>query len=89
MKFFVDLAQAVARDVRVNLRRADVRVAEQFLDDPQIRAVFQQVRREAVSQHVRRHVPRNPGAPDAIFDVQPQCHRREGRAALRDELPAR
>ena len=34
MKLPVDVPQAAARDVRVNLRRADVRVAEQFLDHP-------------------------------------------------------
>ena len=56
MKFFVDFAQTVSGDVRVNFRRADVRVAEQFLYHPQIRAVFQQMRRKTVPQHVRRHV---------------------------------
>ena len=40
--------------MRVNLRRADVRVAEQFLDHAQVRAVLEQMRGEAVPQHVRR-----------------------------------
>ena len=85
MKFFVNFAQAVSRDVRVNFRRADVRMAEQFLDHAQIRAVLQQMRREAVPQHMRRHIARNPGACDAIFDVQPKRHRCERRAALREK----
>ena len=43
-------------DVRVNLRRADVRVPEQFLDHAQVRAALEQVRGEAVPQHVRSDV---------------------------------
>ena len=38
MELPVDVPQPVAGDVRVNLRGGDVRVAEQFLDDAQIRA---------------------------------------------------
>ena len=71
MKLSVDLAQAISRDVRVNLRRADARVAEQFLDHPQIRAVLQQMRCETVPQHVRSDVPCNPRAPGPIFNPQP------------------
>ena len=85
MKFPVNFPQAAAGDVRVNLRGADVRVAEQFLDHAQIRAVLQQMRRETVPQHVRRDVALNPGAADPIFDAQPQRHRRERRAALRQK----
>jgi len=56
MKLPMDVPQPVSRDVRVNLRGADVRVAEQFLDHPQICAVFQQMRCEAMTQHVRCHI---------------------------------
>ncbi len=85
MKFFVNLAQTVSRDVRVNLRRADVRVAEQFLDHAQIRAVLQKMRRKTVTHHVRRHVALDSGAADAIFYVQPKRDGRERRAALREK----
>src|SRR5471030_3318240 len=85
MKLPVDLPQPVAGDVRVNLRRADIRVAEQFLDDTQIRAMLQQMRREAVPQHVRRDIALNSGAPDAIFDVQPKCNGRKWRAEFRQK----
>jgi hypothetical protein len=37
-------------DVGIDFRRADVGVAEQFLDDPQIGAVLQQMRGETVAQ---------------------------------------
>ena len=57
MELPVDIAQPTARDVGINFRGADVGVAEQFLDDAQVCAVFQQMRGEAVSQHVRSDVP--------------------------------
>jgi hypothetical protein len=40
--------------VRVDRRRRDVGVAQQELDDAQVGAVVQEVRREGVAQHVRR-----------------------------------
>ena len=76
------LAQSLAGDVRINFRGADAGVAEEFLDHPQVRAVFQQVRGEAVSQHVRRNVARDAGAPDAVLDAQPE--RDGGEFACRD-----
>ena len=48
MKFPVDVPQPVSRYMRINLRRADVGMTEQFLNHPQIRPVFQQMRGEAV-----------------------------------------
>ena len=56
MKFPVDVPEPVAGDVRIYLRRADVRVAQQFLYHPQVRAVLQQMRGKTVPQHVRRNV---------------------------------
>ena len=49
-------------DVGVNLRRRNVSVAQHFLDDPQIRAVAEQMRREAVPQKVRIDVLFQSGA---------------------------
>ena len=46
--------QLLARDVRVDRRRRDVGVAEQQLDRAQVRTVVQQLRRERMSQRVRR-----------------------------------
>jgi hypothetical protein len=42
MKFPMHFPQPVSRDVRVNFRGADARVAEQFLNHPQIRPVLKQ-----------------------------------------------
>ena len=71
MKLPVNLPQAIARDVRINLRRADGRVAEQFLNHPQVRAMLQQMRREAVPQHMWCDVALDTRALYAILDAQP------------------
>jgi len=81
MKLAVHLAQTLAGDVRVDFGGADARVAEQFLDDAQVGAVVEQVRGEAVPEHVRGNVAGDAGAPGAAFDPQPEGHGRERRAA--------
>ena len=48
--------QTLLIDVRVNLGRRNVGVAEHLLNDPQVRAVAQQVRREAVPEQMRINV---------------------------------
>src|ERR1044071_1792447 len=50
----VDAADALAGDVRVNLCGGEVAVAEHGLDAARVRAVFEQVRGEAVAQDVGR-----------------------------------
>ena len=81
----MDFAEAIAGHVRVNLGGADAGVAEQFLDDAQVRAVLQQMRREAVPEHVRGDIARRSGPAHASFDAQPQCYRGKRRSALRQE----
>ena len=49
------------RDVRVDLRRREALVAEQLLDDPQVRAAVEQMGRERVPQRVRRDAVREAG----------------------------
>ena len=56
MSLVVSLLEPLRCDVRVNLRRDEMRVTEQFLDTPQIRPPIQQVRRETMPQHVGRHI---------------------------------
>ena len=56
----MNIPQAVAGDMRVNLRGADTGVPKQFLDHPQIRAMLQQMGRKTMTQHVRRDVPFSP-----------------------------
>ena len=50
-------------DVRVNLRRRDVGVAEHFLNNAQVRTVAQQMRRETVPEQMRINVFLQPGVP--------------------------
>jgi hypothetical protein len=49
----VQLFQALARDVRVDLRRRDVGMSEKQLHHPQVGAVIDEMRRERVAQGVR------------------------------------
>jgi len=56
MKLMVRLREAVGADVRVDLRRADIGVAEHFLDGAEVGAAIVEVGGEAVPQHVGRHV---------------------------------
>ena len=79
------LPQPISRHMRVNLGGADAGVAEQFLNHAQVRAVFEQVRREAVPEHVRGHVAFDAGAAEAPLHAQPERHRRERRAAFGQE----
>ena len=67
-------AQPIARYVRVNFRRADIFMSEQFLNHAQIGAVFQQMRRKTVAQHVRRDVSGNARVQSSFFNAKPQCH---------------
>ena len=53
--------EAAGRDVRVDLGRRQALVAEQLLDDAQVGAAVEQVRRERVPERVRRDAVREPG----------------------------
>lgn len=61
-----DLPKARSVDLRVDLRRADVGVAKEFLHDSQVRAADDQMRREAVAEDMRVHLPQpGPGGGPA------------------------
>jgi hypothetical protein len=45
--------QALLIDMRVNLRGRDIGVTEQLLDDAEVGAVAEQMRREAMPQEMR------------------------------------
>ena len=81
VKFSMHLAQPCSGDMRVHLRGADAGMAEQFLDDAQIRAVFQQMRGETVPQHVGRDVAFDARKFHPVLDPQPHCHRGKRLAA--------
>ena len=56
MKLSMHRFQTLLIDVRINLRRRNIGVAEHLLNDAQVRAVAQQVRREAVPEQMRINV---------------------------------
>src|SRR5512141_628106 len=82
VKAAVYIAKAAALNMRVNLRRADVRVSEQFLYYTKIGAVLQQVSGEAVAEHVWSDVAGDTGAADPLLNPEPQRDGGERRAAL-------
>ena len=53
--------QAIERQMRIDLRRRYVRVAEDRLDGTQVGAVFDHVRGAGMAQHMRRRVPSGSG----------------------------
>src|SRR5437879_515344 len=85
MKFPVNLAQPAAGYVSINFSGADAGVTEEFLDDAQVGAVFEQMSGETLAQHVRGDIAFDTGAADAALDAQPKRHRREGSAAFGEE----
>jgi len=85
MKFPVDFAQAAAGDVGIDFGGADAGVTEQFLDDAQVGAMFQEVRGEAVAKHVwggSSVAGLEAGAAGALLDAQPEGDGRKGGAAF-------
>ncbi len=57
MRRVVDRLQAVAGEVRVDLRRREVGVPEQLLHGPEVGPTFEEVRGVRMTQHVRMQRP--------------------------------
>jgi CRISPR/Cas system-associated endonuclease Cas1 len=62
-------------DMRINLRRRNIGVAEHFLNNPQIGAVSEQMRRETMAEKVRVNVLLKPGAPRVFLHDLPDTRR--------------
>ena len=75
----MDLPQFLTGYMGIDFCGADAGMAEQFLDDPQVGAIFQQMRGKAVAQHVRSHRARNASALHALLDSEPERHGSERR----------
>ena len=69
----VELLQAFARHVRVDLGRRNVTVSEQHLHDPQVGAVVQQVGGKSMAQRVRGERAGYLGGQRVAFDQVPEC----------------
>ena len=68
MRLIVYLGEMLKIKVGIDLRRADVGMAEQFLDAAQVLAGFEQVGCEAVAEQVRVDPLRDAGDPGPVFD---------------------
>ena len=60
VRLIVDLSQVLKIQMRIDLRRADVFVAKQFLNGTQVARGLQQVRGKGVAQHVRMDMYAQP-----------------------------
>ena len=87
MKFFVYFLQPVPRNMRVDLGCRDIRVPEQFLDDPKINAALEQMGRERMPKGMRRNMLGDPRYFGAAFDKVMQPLPSEPRAFFREEKP--
>ena len=65
------LTKAINSHHRVDLSRGHRGVPKQFLDDPNVSAAVEKVRRERVAEHVRRYVGTDVGGLSRILDDQP------------------
>jgi hypothetical protein len=68
MESSVHFCESIAGDVGIDFGGADVGVSKQFLDNPQVSAVFQEMCREAVPEHMGRHIAVNSCTPDPLLD---------------------
>src|SRR5690349_18699608 len=71
MKPEMSVFQTALVDVRIDLSRGDIGVAEHFLDDTEIAAVVEQVGGETVAQRVRFDVLGDAGGLRMALDPMP------------------
>ena len=63
-------------DMRIDLRRRNVGVAEHLLNNPQIGAIPEKMCRETMAEKVRVNVLLKPGAPRVLLHDLPDTRRR-------------
>ena len=74
-------SHGILGDVRVDLGRRDARMSEQLLHDAQVAASLDEVRGEAVAQHVRRHRLLDAGCRSVTLDDSEDALSRDPAAA--------
>src|SRR5438093_2335134 len=67
----IDLPQLLPGNPSVDLRRSQINVSQELLDGSQIRSSFQQVRRERVTERVRRGLPAGYDLPNVTRHERP------------------
>src|SRR5215204_4746518 len=81
----MDASKVLAIDVRIDLRRRDVRMPKHFLDRSQIGASLEQMGRKRMAERVRRHVLVDAGALDVFAQDLPRPHARQRLSARVEE----
>jgi hypothetical protein len=76
MKLSMNGLQPLLVDMSVNLRRRNVGMSEHLLDDPEIGAVAEKVRRKTVSEQMRIDVRFQAGMPRMLFHNLPDSRGR-------------
>src|SRR6185369_14678576 len=85
MRPSIDLTDALTRDVGIQLRRADARMSEQFLNDAQVGAALQEVGRERMAEGVRAHPGAEARRGRSAFHDRPRLLAREPPATPTEE----
>ena len=81
----MQILHSLARDMRIDLCRRDITVPEQELDDTQIGAVIEQMRRERVPDRMRRKLLLDAGFLRVALDYVPEGLARHAIAPTRRE----
>src|SRR5688500_6855608 len=85
MEAAVQLLQSLAGHVGVNFSCADTGMAKHFLDGAKVSTILEQMRGEAVPEHVRGDVFFDSATFHPFFNMQPHGHARESSAAAREK----
>ena len=85
MALVIHAGEVLVIEVGVYLRRAQLAVAEQFLDGADVAGRLQQVAGEAVAQHVRGDAPSGQAALRVVAEALLHAAHAEARAAVVDE----
>src|SRR4051794_14205898 len=81
----VDFDHLLRGDLRVALRGGKILVAEQLLNRAQVRAGIEQMRREGMTERVRRNPPENSAFYDPLREQRTQAPRRDAPAVSQVE----
>ena len=73
MRLLIDVLEVLFDDVRVDLRRGNVCVAQHLLNGAQVGTVFEQMHGKRVAQRVRRDVLRDAGGLLIVLDDLPEA----------------
>ena len=71
MEFGVNGFESVPGDVGVDLSSGNIGMAEKFLDNAQVRAALEEMRRERMAKRMRSDGLSNAGKPCVFFDHLP------------------